>query len=128
MGKCQSTRLPVIFRLSIAVAVLISIASCSLAKQDKVPQMKKAIIGKWKEINGPASIQFFEGGTVILTGKEKTMTAYYKVMDEEHLRIEPKFSAQVSEDPGRLVKFSIVRGHLTIDDLLEKSTRFQKQK
>ena len=127
MDNFQWARMPAPIRFSILAAVLIFLASCALAMQDKLPGLKTAIIGKWKEIGGPTTIQFFDGGTVILAGKEKTMTAYYKVVDEEHLRIEPKFSAKVSEDSARVVKFSIVRDQLTINDILRKTTRFQKQ-
>ncbi len=127
MDNFQWARMQALTRFSIVAALLIFLASCALAKQDKLPGWKTAIIGKWKEIDGPTTIQFFDSGTVILAGKKKTMTAYYKVLDEEHLRIEPKFSAKVSEDPAKIVKFSIVRDQLTINDLLQKPTRFQKQ-
>lgn len=128
MDNSQWARMPALARFTLLPAVLIFVASCSLTGQDKLPGLKTAIIGKWKEVDGPTTIQFFDRGTMVLAGKEKTMTAYYKVLDEEHLRIEPKFSAKVSEDSAKIVKFSIVRDELTINDLLQKPMRFQRQK
>jgi hypothetical protein len=128
MVNFQWARMLLLTRFFILAVALILLASCAFAKKDKLPGLKTAIIGKWQETGGPTTIRFFEGGTMILSGKEKSMTAYYKVLDEEHLRIQPKFNARVSEDSARVVKFSILRGQLTISGLLPKTTRFQKQK
>ncbi len=110
----------------IASAVLIALASCSSAVKSRVANPENAILGKWREINGSATIQFFKEGTVILTGKGKTTTAYYKFFDEKHLKIEPKFSSKVTKDPSRLVKFSINQDQLTLGDS-EGVTRFRRQ-
>ena len=111
----------------IASVVLISLASCSSGVKSRVANPENAILGKWREINGSATIQFFKEGTVILTGKGKKTTSYYKLFDEKHLKIEPKFSSKVIKDPSRLVKFSINQDQLTLSDS-EGVTRFRRQK
>ncbi len=111
----------------IASVALISLASCSSGVKSRVANLENAILGKWREINGSATIQFFKEGTIILTEKGKTTTAYYKLFDEKHLKIEPKFSSKITKDPSRIVKFSINQDQLTLSDS-EGVTRFRRQK
>ena len=127
MADYQPVCRPVLIRCIILVAISISVAACTVVKEDKVPELTNAIVGKWREIHGPATIQFFEEGTVILTGKDKTLTAYYKVLNNEQLRIEAKFNPKAAYDPGRIVNFSIHQDQLTISDPQE-TTRYKKQK
>ena len=91
---------------SIRLAVLISIASCSFGGKIGVPDPQRAIIGKWKEINGSTNIQFFETGTLI--------------------QIEPKFHSKTPTDPRKEIRFTITDNQLILSDS-EGTRTFQRQ-
>lgn len=72
-------------------------------------------------------MEFFREGTVIITGEGRATTAYYEFVEEDALKIEPKFRFRDSESDSRIVKVSITQDRLTIGDAGSNVT-FERQK
>ncbi len=49
---------------------------------------QQTIIGKWKEVNGTHTLQFFPDGTVVFYDGNKSYTRSYSFPDPSHLRID----------------------------------------
>lgn len=110
-----------------AIAVGLSLASCSLGQRSPAPNLEKVIVGTWREVSGPATIEFFKEGAVIIAGQGRATTAYYEFVDEDTLKIEPKFRSKDSKSDSRIVKVSIRQDQLTLRDAAG-ATIFQRQK
>ena len=121
----------------ILAAAFFFLCSCS-PMNSRSSFLQTAIVGKWKEINGPgnirffkdapSTIQFYKEGTVIIMGKKSSLTAWYEFLDEEQLRIEPKFGPGDTKGLGIIVKASIVEDYLTLTDPNGHATsRFQRE-
>jgi len=112
----------------IALWSLLFLASCSITPTDPsaVP-LEGVIVGKWREIGGTKTIQFFNEGTVISVSEDKATTAYYKVLDTEHLEIEPKYQLGAGLARTVIIRVSIHGDQLTLTDSGE-ILRFQREK
>ena len=111
----------------IAIAVGLSLASCSLGQRTPAPNLETTIIGTWREVGGPTTMEFFREGTVIVTGQGRATTAYYEFVDEDTLKIEPKFRSKDSKSDSRIVKVSVRQDQLTLRDTAG-ATIFQREK
>jgi hypothetical protein len=58
---------------------------------------QKLIVGKWKEINGPVTLQFFPDGTLIFDDTKTSKTETYSFPDETHIKILEAGQAYVVE-------------------------------
>lgn len=110
-----------------AIVIFFLLNSCSLEPWRRVPKMENAIVGTWRQIDGPASMQFFKEGTVIITNQGKASSAYYEFADEETLKIEPKFRSKDIKEDSKFMKISIVQDVLTLTDPVG-TVRLQRQK
>ncbi|MBI2997659.1 MAG: hypothetical protein HYY46_04280 [Deltaproteobacteria bacterium] len=123
-GKGMSMR-PAVFLIAIAVAL--SLASCSLGQRSPAPNLEKTIIGTWREVSGPTTMEFFREGSVIIAGRGRATTAYYEFVEEDTLKIESKFRSKDNKSDTKVVKVSITRDQLTLRDAAG-ATIFQRQK
>lgn len=113
--------------IGIALAVGLMFASCSLERMSRAPKMEQSILGRWGEVNGPTTLEFFKQGTVIIATNEKATSAYYEFVDEESVKIEPKFRSREMKDDSKVWRVAIRGDQLTVVDG-GKATRFQRQR
>lgn len=116
-----------ILQLVMVFFIASSLSSCPLEQRSKAPQMERAIVGTWRQINGPASMQFFKEGTVVITNSGKATSAYFEFENDDTLKIEPKFRSKDSKDDIRVLRISIKEDQLTISDATG-TTAFERQK
>jgi hypothetical protein len=67
-------------RMFVAVALLFVLASCSLK-----PMWD--IAGKWQQVDGKATIEFLQNGTLKLTSGETTLAAKYMFTDAKRMEV-----------------------------------------
>jgi hypothetical protein len=48
---------------------------------------QRLIVGKWKEVNEPLTLQFFPDGTLILNDTKRSTEETYSFPDETHIKI-----------------------------------------
>ncbi len=105
--------LTIVFTLSL-------IFSCSSKPEN-------AIIGKWKEINGTGTIEFFKDGTVIAVDEGMSIGGSYKFIDKDRIKME--FQGFLGALAGPIVaKVSISDNELTFimpDGTIEKYKRIK---
>jgi uncharacterized protein (DUF2147 family) len=63
------------------VAMVFMFTSCS-------PKPENPIVGKWKNIDGTETMEFFKDGTVSLVGKEMSLGGTYKFVDTNRMKLE----------------------------------------
>lgn len=113
----------------IAVALLMSplLASCSVPQKDTGPPLERQLIGRWRQINGPTTLEFFKRGTVVIADNETAMSAYFEFVGDKSVKIEPKFRSVPMKSDSRLWMISIRGDLLTIVEG-EQRTRFRRQR
>lgn len=68
------------------LALLIAVLAMSAACGGSRPQ--SAIVGKWQQVGGGETIEFYKDGTVTATSMGLPVTGNYKFVDGSHIRIE----------------------------------------
>jgi len=53
-----------------------------------IQKKEAAINGKWQEVGGTETVEFFKDGTVTFVESGMTMSGNYKFVDDERIRIE----------------------------------------
>lgn len=71
-----------------AITQLLFLILSSLLLISCSSNLESQIIGKWKEIDGTETIEFFKDGTVSVVDEDMPMGGDYKFVDDGHLRIE----------------------------------------
>ncbi|MBI2361669.1 MAG: hypothetical protein HYV04_22630 [Deltaproteobacteria bacterium] len=105
----------------------ILLASCSLGQMGGASKVEQSILGRWREINGPTTLEFFSHGTVIIATDQKATSAYYEFVDEQSVKIEPKFRSREMKNDSRVWRVAIRGDQLTVVDA-GKAMRFQRQR
>jgi hypothetical protein len=59
--------------------IVVLLSACS-AKAGEALRQQKAVLGKWQEIGGTETIEFFKNGTVIYVLKEGRLNGTYEVV------------------------------------------------
>ncbi len=49
---------------------------------------RRSIIGKWDQVGGGETLEFYTDGTVVATGVGMTISGTYTFIDDEHIRID----------------------------------------
>ena len=111
--------------LSIVVAVVLS--ACSMTAPEAKTPLAKAIVGKWRQVGGTRTVQFFTEGTMIAVHGQRALTASYKVLDDTSLEIEPKYHLGARLTPVVVMKASITRDDLTLTDSTE-TVKYRREK
>ena len=111
--------------LSIVAAVVLS--ACSMTAPEAKTPLAQAIVGKWRQIDGTRTVQFFSEGTMITVHGQRAMTASYKVLDNASLEVEPKYHLGAGLTPTVVMKASITRDELTLTDSAE-TVKYQREK
>jgi hypothetical protein len=62
-------------------AVVALLSSCSSKPED-------AIVGKWKELGGTETMEFFRDGTVSVVDEGMSMAGSYKFVDKDRVKVE----------------------------------------
>jgi len=63
------------------VLILVGLVGCGKSKE-------KTIVGKWKEVGGTQTIEFFKDGTVTVVDKgEPTLPGDYRFLDDNRIRM-----------------------------------------
>jgi uncharacterized protein (DUF2147 family) len=63
----------------LALAMMALLASCT---------MKRAIVGKWKEVGGEQIVEFFKDGRITATRKETSIEGKYSFVDGKRIKLE----------------------------------------
>ena len=61
------------------LCIVVLLSACS-AKAGEALRQQKAVLGKWQEIGGTETIEFFKNGTVIYVLKEGRLNGTYEVV------------------------------------------------
>lgn len=69
------------FLIGLIVLSVIFLSGCIQKPED-------AVIGKWKEVSGTETIEFFKDGTITIVDKGMSMSGNYKFIDNEHIRMD----------------------------------------
>lgn len=116
-------------RIYIAVALVMSplLASCLVPPKGTGPPLERQLIGRWQQIDGPTTLEFFRRGTVVVANNENAMSAYFEFVGNDSVKIEPKFRSLVTKSDSMLWKISIKGDLLTIVEG-EQTMRFRRQR
>jgi len=79
----HSLRIAARFALMTTLALLLVATTASCHRDPK-----SAILGKWKQIGGNETLQFFPDGTFAINSAAGNYVAKYSLPDGEHLRVE----------------------------------------
>jgi hypothetical protein len=96
---------------------VLTLASCS-------SKPEALIIGKWKSVDGLNMIEFFQDGSVKITGDiasgKKSLEGTFKLVDDQHLKIDGGL--------GMEFKMEVSQDELILTDPQGKTTKYQKVK
>jgi hypothetical protein len=102
--------------LVVLVSALLFV-SCSL---------KSSIVGKWQEIGGSETIEFFKDGTISLTSHGISLNGKYTFIEDDRIKVE--FGGLGSIAGPILYRASISSGELTLNDSKGKTSKFARVK
>lgn len=77
--KISQKRFKALLNCFVAILILFLFVSCSL---------ENAIIGKWSEIGGTETLEFFKDGTVVVVEFGMSMVGSYKFIDKDQIKLE----------------------------------------
>ncbi|MGH7829823.1 MAG: hypothetical protein ACREP8_06555 [Candidatus Binatia bacterium] len=103
--------------LIIIAGVLLS--ACSTTAPEVKAPLKTAIVGKWRQVDGTRTVQFFTEGTMISVTGQRALAASYKVLDDATLEVEPKYHMGATLAPTILIKATFAKDVLTLTDSKE---------
>lgn len=86
------------------------------------PKDEEELIGKWKEINGFETIEFFKGGTVSIVDKSKSLAGDYRIIEVGRLRLD--FGGIGANTGPRILTASINDDRLILTDTKGKTKKF----
>jgi len=104
--------------LSIVVAVVLG--ACSTTAPEAKTPLTKALVGKWRQVDGTRTVQFFAEESMITVDGPRAMAASYKILDDASLEVEPKYHLGARLTPVIVIKASITGDELTLQDGTEK--------
>jgi hypothetical protein len=88
------------------------------------PSDETAIIGRWKEIDGSETIEFFKGGTVSIVDRGKSTAGDYRFLDVGRLRFDLGGIGAVA---GPMIfSASIIGDKLILTDANGKATKYTR--
>jgi hypothetical protein len=114
-------------RMWMAVAIILVFASCAVEQKIPGPKLEQTIIGRWRQIDGQATMEFFREGAVIMVGSAGAMSAYYEFLDEHSVKIEPKFTTRAPRSNSRVWRLAVKGDELTVVEG-KTATRFQRER
>src|SRR5437899_2199112 len=98
------------------LAVVAVFVSCST---------KSSIVGKWQEIGGTETLEFFKDGTLSVVNKGTAITGKYSFLDDTRIKLE--IGGIVGALAGsQIVTVSIADGELSLTDQKGKVSRYRK--
>lgn len=68
--------------------LIILLISSAVMLNGCIQKPEAVIIGKWDEIDGTETIEFFKDGTVTIVDKGISLSGNYKFIDDDHIRID----------------------------------------
>jgi hypothetical protein len=83
---------------------------------EKKMALEDGIIGKWREVGGKKTVQFFREGIMISVNESESVTAFYKFDDQGKLEIEPKYRLGAGPRRAEVIQLSIDGDQLTLTD------------
>jgi|GEM_PF-814407 len=87
--------------------IMASLASCSSKPED-------AIVGKWSEIDGTETLEFFKDGTVSVVDKGTTRTGDYRFIEKDRMRLQLGGLGILAGPIDVVAKVSISKDELTL--------------
>lgn len=113
--------------MRVAVAVALLLGSCALEQTSRGPSLEQMIIGRWRQIDGQVTMEFFREGAVIVAGSGGAMSAYYEFVDEHSIKIEPKFRTRAPRSDSRVWRLVVKGDELTVVEG-KTTTRFRRER
>jgi len=84
LSKRCVNRLGLLVSVILILVVLLTVSACGGSRRE--------IIGKWQEVDGRMTFEFFKEGTVVHVGylgsNPLTLTGSYKFIDDTHIRMD----------------------------------------
>ena len=86
-------------------------------------------MGKWRQVDGARTVQFFAEGSMITVDGPRAMAASYKILDDASLEVEPKYHLGARLTPVIVIKASITKtgDELTLQDGAE-TVKYRREK
>ena len=114
----------------IFLAVLYSMflfAACTLPSKEVGTPLDWGLLGRWRELGGTKTLQFFGGGTLITKQGSKSTSSFYRIVDERSIEIDPKYAphTKLNKSASRVVQATIHGNELTLIES-GKSLKFIK--
>lgn len=103
----------------VIICIVAMLSSCS-------SKPEKAIVGKWKEIGGSETMEFFKDGTLSIADDSVYFGGNYKFIDKDSIKMELGGSGAMA---GPVVaRVSITGEELTITMPGDEASKFRKSK
>ena len=87
---------------------------------------KSAVVGKWEEIGGTETIEFFKEGTITVVQGKLVVSGNYEFVDDKKIRIE--FGGLYGLDGPQVCEISVSKDKLTLTEPNGDVTRYQRGK
>ncbi|MDI6735075.1 MAG: hypothetical protein QME42_02585 [bacterium] len=100
------------------VSIVVLLSSCASKPENE-------IVGKWEEIGGTESIEFFKDGTVSGVDKGRSMVGSYKFVDKDRIKMEMGGFGALTGPV--IMKVSFSGGELTFTTQDSKVLKYSKE-
>lgn len=106
-----------VVRFGFACVLLLTVVACS--------SPEKAIVGRWTEVGGDETMEFFKEGTINVSG-QLTMAGTYKWLDKDRIKLE---LGGIGALAGPVVlQVAIKSDELTLTDSSGKPSKYKRSK
>jgi hypothetical protein len=108
----MNTKIGTLFATIVALALLVS---CSA---------KSSIVGKWQEIGGDETLEFFKDGTISAVSKGMTLGGKYSFVEDNRMKLELGGIGALAGP--MIITVSISGGEMSLTDPKGKVSRYKK--